>query len=212
MKKLTYIAIALILWGCKNETNLSTQVESSVSKDTIAQKKTQQHWIFDSIKGSQLHFKGQHVFDTHLYDLNFIGQLSAENKSPYLIFSGRSCTECDENISIYIHSPSDGDIVTEYGQNRYPFPGVMRERETGKEIFTSTAYFGQVLDTVRGVIWYNTITNEDGKQYSTLLTYIDHDTLTTVVFKNIKGLATTQNLSAKGRCKTIEGIEYLSEP
>jgi hypothetical protein len=64
-------------------------------------------WLFDKVDGSKLVFKDEQIFETNLFELAYIGQVSIDSKAPYLIFSGRDCNECDANISIYVHSPSD---------------------------------------------------------------------------------------------------------
>src|SRR5690348_1105894 len=49
-------------------------------------------------------------FQTTLYGLAVMGRLHATNKLPYYVLSGVGCQECDANVSIYIHSPSDGPM------------------------------------------------------------------------------------------------------
>lgn len=55
-------------------------------------------------------------FKTSLYGMKVIGQLRTTKKVPYFILSGTTCTGCDENVSIYIHSPSDGPMKNEAEQ------------------------------------------------------------------------------------------------
>jgi hypothetical protein len=55
--------------------------------------------------------------------MKVIGQLRTTKKAPYFILSGTTCTECDENISIYIHSPSDGAMKNEGEQRRFAYSG-----------------------------------------------------------------------------------------
>jgi hypothetical protein len=62
-------------------------------------------------------------FKTALYGMKVIGQLRTTKKAPYFILSGTTCTECDENISIYIHSPSDGAMKNEGEQRRFAYSG-----------------------------------------------------------------------------------------
>ncbi|MDB5120300.1 MAG: hypothetical protein JWN56_1518 [Sphingobacteriales bacterium] len=35
----------------------------------------------------------------------YIGQISQEEKSPFIIYSGQSCRDCEENIGIYVYPP-----------------------------------------------------------------------------------------------------------
>jgi hypothetical protein len=103
----------------------SKKINNSVA---IIQKASNE-WIFEKVAGSVLKFKNGKEFNTHLYDLNYIGMVPNGNKTPFLIFSGRDCDECDANISIYIHSPSNGHLKIENGENRYGFPGSERDFE-----------------------------------------------------------------------------------
>ena len=74
-------------------------------------------------------------FKTTLYHLKVIGELTTVRKLPYYILSGIGCHECDANVSIYIHSPSNGPMKNEAEQKRFDYPG--RELSTLYKIASS---------------------------------------------------------------------------
>ena len=65
--------------------------------------------------------------ETQLHEVRYIGRLPSQTKSDYVVLSGRGCTECDANIQLYIHSPSDGPMRGEAEQPNYPYPGLIQE-------------------------------------------------------------------------------------
>ena len=58
-------------------------------------------------ENSAIYFNNSETVEVDLYDLVYIGALKVNNTSEYAILSGRSCSDCDENISICI-SPIKG--------------------------------------------------------------------------------------------------------
>ena len=168
---------------------------------------------FEKVQGSKLVFKGGQTFETNLFELEYIGQVSADNKAPYLIFSGRDCNECDANISIFIHSPSDGKLITDHGQNRYQYPGTEKDYETDSVLYVSRAFYGQVLDNIKGVIWYENRLLENGKMgRSVFLSRFDKGSLKDTIYEDNGKLGETINLVKKGLCSEITGRQYTSEP
>lgn len=174
---------------------------------------TEADWIFDKTQDSKLIFKGGQTFETSLFELEYIGQLSADNKVPYLIFSGRDCNECDANISIYIHSPADGKLIIDHGQNRYQYPGTEKDYETDSVLYSSRAFYGQVLENTNGVIWYENKLLENGKMGRFVyLSRIDKGSLKDTTYEDNGKIGETINLLKKGLCNEIVGRQYTSEP
>lgn len=170
-------------------------------------------WTFDKVKDSIIVFKNGQTINTKLFDLQFIGQIPVANKAPYFIFSGRDCNECDANISIYIHSPSDGQLKVEYGENRYQYPGTEKDYETDSVLYISRAFYGQVLENINGVIWYANHLLENGKMGRfVFLSHIENGSLKDTTYDDNGGLNQTINLMKKGFCKEIAGRQYSSEP
>lgn len=170
-------------------------------------------WEFDKVDGSRLVFKGGKTFETNLFELEYIGQVSAENKAPYLIFSGRDCKECDANISIYIHSPSDGKLDIGQGQNSYRYPGTEKDYETDTVLCVSRAFFGQVLNDIKGVIWYENRLLRTGRMgLFVYLARIEKGSLSDTSYEFNGRLDETITLLNIGQCSEIPGRQYTGEP
>ncbi|MFV5691053.1 hypothetical protein ACM55K_03405 [Flavobacterium sp. LT1R49] len=116
-----HLVIILTLWsflGCGSKENSKSVIDETTDSSTT-KNKVSTAWLFDKVDGNKLVFKNGQTFETNLFELQFIGQVSFSNKVPFLIFSGRDCNECDANISIYINSPSNGKLFAEHGENSY---------------------------------------------------------------------------------------------
>lgn len=117
-------------------------------------------------------------FLTNLYQLEFVAQLPTKSKIPYLILTGRQCTMCDANISIYIHSPSDGPMKRSHEQVRYGLPGELYYWEDGELIAKKRVFYGEVFPNNHGVVWYQSELDEQGNWIeSTYFAGISSDTL-----------------------------------
>src|SRR5258708_6254975 len=66
------------------------------------------------IEGKKIILNDGYTFQTNIFNLNYIGQLKASKKRPFLILTGVQCDSCDESVSIYIVSPSDGPLKKEH--------------------------------------------------------------------------------------------------
>jgi hypothetical protein len=170
-------------------------------------------WIFSKVDSSRLLFANGRVVETSLYELTYIGQIPLEHKSPLLIFSGRDCDGCDENVSMYMQSPSDGKLEVEFGKNRYQCPGTETDFETDKLLYTSRAFYGQVLENTNGVIWYENRLMENGNwQHDVFLSWMDHDIRRDTMYYSGIDSNQTFALLKQGLCKEIKGRRYTSEP
>lgn len=212
MKLIPYLVILVSLAGCQSnkpaDYNLPP-VSDSISATPIS--KTD--WRFLKVQHDTLVFEDGHAFATNLHDLQYIGQIATSSSAPYLIFSGRDCTECDENISIYLHCPTNGALRVENGENRYAYPGTETAYETDSVVYTSRGFYGQVLDGVEGVIWYSNQAMDDGKtKRSVYLSRIVHSQHTDTSYTDNGTLEQTLRLLNRGLCHEIAGRTYSSEP
>lgn len=89
-----------------------------------------------------------------LVELQFIGQLAARQKAPYNIYAGRRCHDCESNLSIYVHSATDGRLKKK--SKRYRYPGNVYSRINGSLVEESRAFFGECLPGRSSgiLIWY----------------------------------------------------------
>ncbi|HVW15103.1 MAG TPA: hypothetical protein VHB54_14830 [Mucilaginibacter sp.] len=180
---------------------------------SVTTPQNQDQWIFDKVDGKYLKFKYGKSYNSGLYDLKYIGQVSNNDKAPFLIYSGRDCKECDANVSVYIHSPANGHMNVQNGENRYQLPGTEKDYESGMPIFYSRCFFGQVLPGVKGIIWYQKeLTAKNTWQNSTFVVNLNSGTKRESTLKGIEKLKLTLQLLAKGSCKEVKGVIYTSEP
>ena len=210
MTRTIYILTSFILFGCGTNEDLKnqTKIQADSSMKVIEEA---DNWTFDTVKNRTLLFKNGLSFETGLYEIEYIGQISCDKKAPFLIYSGRDCDKCDANIAIYIHSPSDGTLAIQNGQNRYEYPGALKFYEDNRLLQTSRAFFGQVLDNVTGVIWF-TKDNSNKKPDSIYLIRLDNGLLKDTSFVSQGTIEKTLMFAGQGLCKEIPGRELTSEP
>ncbi len=169
--------------------------------------------IYQRTDSSTIHFQDGTSFETGLYDLRYIGQVQHHGGMPWLIMAGRYCTECDAELALYIHSPSDGPLITEFGANARYYPGRLLDPMTGEPLYEGRAFHGEVLEETGGVIWYERITHPDGTvQEVTTLLDLDGEMPIEQQFLDQARLPKTLELMSRGLCIEIPGIDQTSAP
>lgn len=207
-----YLIFVVALVGCGSKDQPKSTSKKPLS-EPYSQSSPGNNWIFDKVIGSRLIFKNGSSVETNLFNLKFIGQFPKNSKTPYLIFSGRDCDECDANISIYVHSPAEGLLDVENGKSRNSYPGSETDYETDSVIYVARTFYGQVLKNRTGIVWCQKSLLEDGTMgESVYLLYIDNDTLKHMTYKGSKGFDQTLSLFKDGYCQEIAGKNYTSEP
>jgi hypothetical protein len=154
-------------------------------------------------------------FKTAIYGMKIIGQLRAAKKLPYFILSGTTCTECDENTSIYIHSPSDGAMKDEAQQRRFVYPGRKTDYETGKPIYEARMFFGDCLAThPNAVIWFERGIGDDKKWHPgvSVAEVKDDNLLVSRLPEPLPKPVQVQEAVRNGKCQELSGIDSSSEP
>lgn len=181
--------------------------ESATIKDSS-------NWEFKEIKGSKIYFEGGQTFDTGLYELTYLDQIQTDKKAPFLIYSGRDCDECDAQISLYFHSPRNGELPVNNGENRNAYPGKELDYITDSLLTETKVFYGEVLKGKKGMIWYQKFLLEAGGFGKGIyLSSIEGDSVYGREIKDYdKKLAETLALNKTGKNKEIKGIEYTSEP
>ena len=103
-------------------------------------------------ENSTIYFNNSETVEVDLYDLAYIGALKVNNTSEYAILSGRSCSDCDENISIYI-SPIKGIFAgNSLKETRYTYPGKIYDYVDDKLVFQSRMFFGSCFEPKNEVV------------------------------------------------------------
>ena len=153
-------------------------------------------------------------FKTTLYGMKIIGQLRTTSKLPYYIMSGTTCTACDENVSIYIHSPSDGPMKDEGGQPRFTHPGEEIDYQTGKTVSKARMFYGDCLPThPNAVVWFNRTLGDDKKWHDgVLVAEVKEDRLAITELHADLSKPTDAQLAVSARqCNELPGIRSWSE-
>jgi hypothetical protein len=68
-----------------------------------------------ALDDSTLRFPSGATWIPGLYRLEYVGQVPAQVKAPYLLIAGYECTACDVTISLLFRSPSDGRVQRRNG-------------------------------------------------------------------------------------------------
>jgi len=154
-------------------------------------------------------------FKTTLYNMRVIGQLRTTKKLPYFILAGTTCTECDENTSIYIHSPSDGEMKNEAEQPRFAYPGREKDYQTGKLVYEGKMFFGDCLVSYpNAVIWFERGIGDDEKWHASVSVaqVVNDRLLVSQPHDQLLKLTEAQEAVRKGRCQELPGVDAWSEP
>lgn len=173
-----------------------------------------------------LRFANGRVFTTTLYDVQYLGQIPSSTGAPYLVLSGRGCTDCDANRSLYFHSPDDGPMQEEADQPRYAYPGTIIEWEPEIPSDTiasrSRVFLGDCLPSVGAkAVWFTE--ERTGPAELTprvLLLLADEHRLEEAEMALpisdagpiFTGLDEVLENVRRGRCTELRGIEQLREP
>lgn len=163
------------------------------------------------IDGKKIVFNDGSVFETNIFSLGYIGQLKALKKKPFLILTGVQCDSCDAAVSIYIVSPSDGQLKTEDKQTRYGLPGRVRTYDTNEFIYDGRAFWGEVIPKRFGVIWFQKELNEKKEWVeSVFFAELVNDTIDGQLIKTDIKLTLSQ--VDKKKAWEIKGGDMTSEP
>lgn len=154
-------------------------------------------------------------FQSTLYDMTVVGQLGATRKLPYYILTGRGCLECDANLAVYIHSPSDGEMGIEGEQPRFKYPGREVFYEDSTLLYEGRMFYGDCAASYpNAAVWLERRPDESGKWRSTAtVAQVTQDTLVvTTLESNPPTLAEVQGAVRRGTCRELPGLERASEP
>ncbi len=211
MIRLFFLFLLMCSWvSCETTDDSKKNSEESVNG---TKELNSAGWLFERVEGSKLVFQNGNAVETKLFDLKYVGQLEVADKAPYLIFSGRYCSNCDAIISIYVYSPSDKQLQVERGQNRYQYPGVVRDYHTDRIRYSSRAFYGQVMENTNGIVWYESRIMENGENGDFVyLVNLKNGELKDTIYPYNGEMDQTMALLKKGVCKEIPGRHYTSEP
>ena len=165
------------------------------------------HYVSES--PATIRFHNGVRFQSGVYQARFLGLLPSTS-IPYVVLSGRGCTDCDANIAIYVLSPV-GPPVNEATTRRFWYPGHETDMQ-GQPVRSSRAFIGRCLPhSDEALIWYDSVYIEG--QWHESLTYL-HVAGDSVSFelRPVPALKSTLQFVGHGSCREIAGIEQTSEP
>ena len=149
-----------------------------------------------------------------LVELRFIGQLPARNKAPYNIFSGRRCHGCESNLSIYIHSPSDGRLTKD--AQRFRYPGQVYSHVNGALVEESRAFFGECLaGRSDGIVVWFVRSRLDRPNWAESVEVVESTGRSldmSEIEAPVPSIDTTLKLVEEGRCREIPKRLMSTEP
>lgn len=154
-------------------------------------------------------------FQTTLYHLKVVGQLRTVHKLPYYVLSGVGCYECDANLSIYIHSPSDGPMKDESTQPRFSYPGRVTSMEDRSVVSETRVFLGNcVVGHPDAVIWLVRSIGDDKRwRESVSLAEIKDDHLVFEELKvNVPRPSEAEEAIRKSGCRELPGVNQTEEP
>lgn len=171
------------------------------------------NWQYSHIKGSNLVFKNNKSYNTRLSKMKFIEVLGSSS-NPYFLVSGRSCSNCGENISIYLLGLAD-KAKSKDSIIRYQYPGKLRFYEDNSLLSNNRMIYGKCLKNSNNdfLIWIQNDKNDEGRMEKSLyLIEITEKGLVEkkVIFKDPNYVKIMNSLSKN--YKELKGIELTSEP
>lgn len=200
------VVLLTTMLACKNERQ-NTPAGSSISS-------FHRTWRVQGTESSYIVFDDNSRIDTKLFDMSYLCSLSDSMGKVYFVLSGRTCKECDENISIFLYTPKDTlKPVSELA--KYTYPGKEFDYENDQLIFESRLYVGDRFhngNLSNCLIWVQSERNNSDKIDSSMF-----------IVDIVKGKIEERKISSQAQeyrtklqlvmsFKEIKGIEITSEP
>jgi hypothetical protein len=161
------------------------------------------------------------VIKTKIINPKPIKTLFSNDQIPYLLFSGRSCDECDASTTLYLHRIKDGDMLSDSKQSRYGMPGKINDymydsvsKKHVKFTYEERAFYGKCLDSNEPVViwWGYNFNGKLKKSFYSYAIYLDGNKPKVKIFKKVPKLGTILSKTSSGYCIEIAGITQSAEP
>ncbi len=165
-------------------------------------------------KRTTVTFRNGAEMNSEIVDMAFIGQLSARDDAPYIIFSGRRCWDCESNPSIYVHSPTGGKLSKK--STRYRYPGRLYSHVNGALIEETRMFFGDCLPgrSAATAVWFVRTRRDTPywRDIAIILEVLGGDLDEEILEDPAPSVAPTLTMTEKGLCREIPGRQMSSEP
>lgn len=155
----------------------------------------------------EIQLSGQRSLETGLYEARLISELRG-----YVILSGRSCVNCDENTSIYIQKIS-ADHETENGAgtdtDRYTYPGQYADYLSKRVVEKTRMFYGRCYENEPALLWLSEYLTESGWVKSEYLIVFGEEGLE---HRYNEGRQPSVFYIENSACRELPGIAAETEP
>ena len=161
---------------------------------------------------TEIEFNGGHTAKTDIIEFELMNFIKSKSNNQFIIYTGRTCTECGMRTSIYVNSVSHKQYSS---KSRYGYPGKLLYYLDGSLIEESRMFYGECTKLKDPtIIWYTRYLGDDNKWHKAVY---DIDFKGTETIKNpttisYETLSKTEELVKSGKCIEVEGMENHSEP
>ena len=161
---------------------------------------------------TEIEFNNGHIAKTGIIEFELINYIKSESGGVFIIYTGRTCTECDMRTSIYVNAVSDKQYNSE---SRYGYPGKTLYYLDSTLIEESRMFYGEctkIKDPT--IIWYTRYLGEDNKWHKSVydIDFKGTETIQNPSTISYETLSKTEELVKSGKCTEVEGQENHSEP
>lgn len=160
-----------------------------------------------SAAAETLQLSDQRVLHTDLAEARLISELDG-----YAIVAGRSCIDCDENTSIYIHRLAPPDNGGEEGVStteRYTYPGKYVDYQSKELVEKTRMFYGRCYENRPALLWLSEYREDSGWVKSEYLIVLGEDGLEHRYNENRQP---SVYYIENERCKELPGIAAETEP
>jgi hypothetical protein len=170
-----------------------------------------QKYFHNSPSSTEIEFTNGHTAKTKVIEFKFITFLHSTEGETFIMFTGRTCTECDMGTSIYIKAAAK----VEYDLKRYGYPGKIESYLDGEPISETRMFYGQCL--VKGeqtIIFYSNYLGNDNNWHKDVFA-VDFQGQSTIKNPNdipYETIRDTEKLVKLRLCSEIFGRNRYSEP
>ena len=161
---------------------------------------------------TEIEFNGGHTVKTDIVEFKLMDFIKSKSNNKFIIYTGRTCTECDMSTSIYINAISHKQYSS---KSRYGYPGKLMYYLDNSLIEESRMFYGECTKLKDPtIIWYTRYLGDDKKWHNAVY---DIDFKGTEAIKNpntisYETLSKTEQFVKSGKCVEVEGRESHSEP
>ncbi len=146
------------------------------------------------------------ILQTDLAEARLVSELDG-----YAIVAGRTCIDCDENTSIYIHriSPRNNGEEDAPAAERYTYPGRYVDYMSKELVEKTRLFYGRCYENQPALLWLSEYREEDGWVKSEYLIVFGEDGLEHRYNRNRQP---SVYYIENEQCRELPGIEAETEP